>query len=133
MFKINNIVYNENSEYKIGTVHYKKKEYKVLDLHISYNENNKTIKHFFEGVERLKYLEELQIDKEIHKKGISDYLCFENNDLEEKGMDINYKVDINLDNVEVKCRRIDENTISIEIKIAEINLLYENDIKIPLR
>ena len=133
MFKINNNTYKEEVNYKIGTVHYNKQKYNVVDLIINYKENGIVKTHYFEGVENLDNLKNLNIGNELEKKGITDYLCFENNDLKENGMDINYKVDINLDNVEVKCRRIDANNIDIIIEINELNIIFENYIKLPLQ
>ncbi len=130
MFKINNKIYKEDFNYEIGTVFYKKQIYNVIDLIIKYEEKGILKTHYFEGVENLDYLKKLKVGKEIHKSGISGYLCFENNDLNEKGMDIDYIVDINLENVKVKCKRIDEDNIDIIIEIKELNILFKNFIKI---
>lgn len=135
MLKINNKTYeNEKAIFKIATQHTKKQIIKVIDLFISYEEADTVKNHHFEGIEQLEYLKALKVGQEIKRKGISDYLCFENNDLEEKGMDLSYKNNIDsFEDVFVKSRKIDENKILIEIKIAKLNLLCEEIFEIPLK
>ena len=135
MFKIDNKVYNDETvELKIANVYVKKEKIKVIDLKISYVDNNIVNNHLFESIERLDYLEKLPIGNEIERHGISDYLRFENNDLEEKGMDINYKVDTILpdEDIIIKCKRIDTNKIIVNIIIKKLNIYCDETINILL-
>ncbi len=132
MFKIGNQVYkNENVQYSIGSMHTKKTNIKVVDLLISYEEEEKTKKHCFESFEYLEYLKSLKVDAIIERQGISDYLYYENNDLVENGVDLDYKVDIIPDeDVFVRCKRIDKERIIVNIIIDKIKLFCEEIINI---
>lgn len=136
MFKINNKSFkNEIVKYDFSTLYTKKQKIPVVNMWIIVEEAGLFKKHFFENVEYVKYLQELEIGKQIEKQGISAYLYFEDDNCDQLNMNIDIEKNFQdcFDNAIVQCKRIDENIIQINLKINAIHLECETTMELPLK
>lgn len=122
---------NEKAEVTIATSTYNKVPINVLDLYVTYKENEDEITNYFESFIKVEEVKKLKINESIEKIGIDDYIYAINgimNDLIEDGT--NYE-DCRKQII-VKVKKIDEENLKVKIEIEELKLECEEIVNLKV-
>ena len=115
---------NEKAEITIATSIYNKVPINVLDLYVTYKENEDEITNYFESFIKVEDVKKLKINESIEKIGIDDYIYDINGIMYDSIEDGTNYYDCRKQ-VIVKVKKIEEYKLKIKIEIEELKLECE--------
>ncbi|MBR3230029.1 MAG: hypothetical protein IKF91_04295 [Bacilli bacterium] len=115
---------NEKAEVVVATSLYNKVPINVLDLYVTYKENEDEITNFFESFIKVEEIKKLKINESIEKIGTDDYIYAINGKMDDSIEDGTNFEDCRKQ-VKVKVKKINENKLKVKIEIEELRLECE--------
>lgn len=112
---------NEKAEVAIATSIYNKVPINVLDLYVTYKENENEITNYFESFIKVEEVKKLKINESIEKIGIDDYIYAVNGKMDDSIEDGTNFEDCRKQII-VKVKKIDEENLKVKIEIEELKL-----------
>ena len=122
---------NEKEEITIATSIYNKVPINVLDLYVTYKENEDEITNYFESFIKVEDVKKLKINESIEKIGIDDYI-YDVNGIMDNSIEKGTNYEDCRKQIIVKVKKIDEENIKLKIEIEELRLECEEIVNLKV-
>ena len=122
---------NEKAEITIATSIYNKVPINVLDLYVTYKENEDEITNYFESFIKVEDVKKLKINESIEKIGIDDYI-YDVNGIMDNSIEKGTNYEDCRKQIIVKVKKIDEENLKVKIEIEELRLECEEIVNLKV-